>query len=469
MTYVVRSLHKQGAVILRHPFVMVLAALVIVCTWYALLFLPRVEHVDAESVSFYATSCLGGWQHSNNVVGAPDAIVNGEEQYSSENSAILSDTIAQIFCGGFVGELPENALHKKIVLNFSWKKEDILFDTAVPPETPAEADSLLVEEPLLPVPETVIEEIPAEEPLGIDEVVPDSSAIELPVEELLPVQEEQVPVVESIPVDDIPTPELSFFMKPFVSVAYAQEDTFAFEVLYTIDGQEWRSLGYVGDINNTVTFDLPIDVFSSVADLALVQIALHPLQTFDTVPTVYLDSLWLEVLYDVEQQDEIDPVLSQEVDTMLDDEIPVEEVEQEIIEEQEQEELPVFEEPLPILSVRHFEKTVDIDKHAGHSCRAEQFRIDVSNQEFVETRLIITNSKAFVSGELEIGSLPDGIDIRFSESGDYVYHVAPNDTEVGISMVTQVGAQKGDFTIPIFYTQRGDLDSSVVCQINIVN
>lgn len=79
-----------------------------------------------------------------------------------------------------------------------------------------------------------------------------------------------------------------------------------FEVLYTLDGQDWHSLGYVSRIANDVQIEMPIGLFSSVENLNKVQIALHTVDRFDSVPKIYLDSLWLEIVYDY--SDEAGPI-----------------------------------------------------------------------------------------------------------------------------------------------------------------
>ena len=71
-----------------------------------------------------------------------------------------------------------------------------------------------------------------------------------------------------------------------------------FEVLYTLNGQDWHTLGFVSRIANDVQIEMPIDLFATVEDLNKVQIALHTVERFDSVPKIYLDALWLEVTYD---------------------------------------------------------------------------------------------------------------------------------------------------------------------------
>jgi len=70
-----------------------------------------------------------------------------------------------------------------------------------------------------------------------------------------------------------------------------------FQVLYTLDGNNWKSIGYVTKISNDVSFDMPMDIFTDVTDLQMAQIAVRSVPTSEIIPKVYLDSLWLEVEY----------------------------------------------------------------------------------------------------------------------------------------------------------------------------
>src|SRR3989338_317733 len=70
---------------------------------------------------------------------------------------------------------------------------------------------------------------------------------------------------------------------------------------HTLDGIVWEALGYISEINNDVSLEMPIDIFTSIADLERIQIALHTLPMFDTLPKIYLDAIWLEVQYENEE------------------------------------------------------------------------------------------------------------------------------------------------------------------------
>ena len=69
-------------------------------------------------------------------------------------------------------------------------------------------------------------------------------------------------------------------------------------MFYTVNGQNWKLLGFVQDIHNGVSFEMPTGVFTTVEDLEKVQIAIRTLPTYDDVDTIFLDSVWLEVEYE---------------------------------------------------------------------------------------------------------------------------------------------------------------------------
>jgi hypothetical protein len=112
-------------------------------------------------------------------------------------------------------------------------------------------------------------------------------------------------------------------------------------------------------------------------------------------------------------------------------------------------------------------KTNKIAQKAAHRCDAEIFRIDISGRVSAQARILL-GGKKIQSGEIEIGSLPIGIDILFSQNRDYLRGVSQNDGAFDLEIVNQEGSQKGSFSIPILYTDRVS-NQITVCQINIVN
>lgn len=82
---------------------------------------------------------------------------------------------------------------------------------------------------------------------------------------------------------------------------------------------------------------------------------------------------------------------------------------------------------------------------------------------------VLTEKKSDISYEIEIGSLPKGFDIRFVNNHDYSFLLGSSENSSDIEITKQSGAPKGNFNIPIIFTQKGVFDSSVICQLNIIN
>jgi len=80
-----------------------------------------------------------------------------------------------------------------------------------------------------------------------------------------------------------------------------------FLVRFTADGKSWHDLGYVSEIRNDLSFELPREVLATVPDLRFLQIALVSMPRFENPPPLWLDAIWIEVAYDVAAQDPMSP------------------------------------------------------------------------------------------------------------------------------------------------------------------
>lgn len=202
------------------------------------------------------------------------------------------------------------------------------------------------------------------------------------------------------------------------------------------------------------------DAFSSfVEDVATttesvasttVDIATSTTTTTSTTTATTTDDVSEDVSEDTEEATE-------EEDIVIEDEA-VEEMPEEIVEYI----------PQPLLSSRKYNKEIVLDPNASHSCKAENFRIDMSNLSSLDTKVNISGEDSGIY-EMEIGSLPSGIDVRFEDTKSYKLMPNISNSIVDIYIHTQSKAQKGDFTVPIIFTKNDNSRSSVICQINIVN
>ena len=159
----------------------------------------------------------------------------------------------------------------------------------------------------------------------------------------------------------------------------------------------------------------------------------------------------------------LSPVTEQPASEEPAEEPPAEEEELQVP-EPPQPELP----PQPPLKKHKLERRISIDKNARHGCQAVNFTVDMSNKNSASVELGLHGQRGSLEN-IEIGSLPDGIDITFLNNADYFLSPSKSDNAVVVEIANQPGSQKGNFSVSIIYTQKGGKDSSVICQINIVN
>lgn len=122
---------------------------------------------------------------------------------------------------------------------------------------------------------------------------------------------------------------------------------------------------------------------------------------------------------------------------------------------------------LPPLTERKFDKRVAIARGAPHFCRSENFTVRVSHGSSARLRVAL-EGKEIQNGELEIGSLPFGVEAAFSQSGDYLNRVSKNDRVSELEFVSREGSQRGSFSISVFYTDT-NTNQTTACQINLIN
>lgn len=146
----------------------------------------------------------------------------------------------------------------------------------------------------------------------------------------------------------------------------------------------------------------------------------------------------------------------------------VEEFVEEVFEESIQPIISTFRQQLPRLTIREFKKNITVDQGALHSCKVEPFRVILTDKKRASAGVFLTKD-ADISFAVEIGALPKGINIYFSDNNDYKYLPGTSETMLELSLVNETGSQKGDFNIPIIFTKKNVVDSPVICQINVAN
>jgi hypothetical protein len=239
-----------------------------------------------------------------------------------------------------------------------------------------------------------------------------------------------------------------------------------FDIHYTLDGQNWNYLGSVNENNwQNLTFDIPVNNW---VDISKIQIKINSYP--DTDYYLYLESMWLEVGYKNSQSVSIAniPVSTTNIqgNTSLTTATSIEEQEENLIEETNEittpPEIPppAFQELLEPLKTRKIERKIDIKNIDNLSYSLDQFSVNIKEGEtkFINLKLIGDGIK-----NLEIGSLPNGIDVVFAENNDY--QISTNKDIVQIKIYRQKGSERGNFSIPIIFNSKR---STIICQINII-
>ncbi|MCX6792636.1 MAG: autotransporter-associated beta strand repeat-containing protein [Candidatus Falkowbacteria bacterium] len=262
----------------------------------------RVKKIEAEVTPFFSGSCDGGWENSDKAVGAPNIIEGGIDKYSDLNSASISNSIAQIRCGGFRGEVPQDVVPKKVILKFSWTNhlENVIDISPSIDQGPASVNEV-------PAQGSNVESNQNEQPANQAplEVSPsgESSFLKNFFFTSTHAQENDPSQVLPVTSSDVVDPAAVSAEEPVSSDRPIIPEGSVVEVRYTLDGTKWDTLGYASDINNSVSFEIPTGVLSGFADLEKIQVALQTLPTIDNAPKIYLDAMWLNVEYQPSSQE----------------------------------------------------------------------------------------------------------------------------------------------------------------------
>jgi hypothetical protein len=223
------------------------------------------------------------------------------------------------------------------------------------------------------------------------------------------------------------------------------------EISYSTDGQNWHLLALVSDRNfNNLELEIPI---TSRVELEKLQISIRGTAS-DTIKQIYLDGMRIEAQYEIQNE---------EKDATSGDSTSISEGSstQESFEQ-------INNQPPPVsLKERKLQKHIEVDPKATHSCRVAPFAIDISNNPSALVKITLARIRGEGQPEeIEIGSLPLGIEMVFANNKDYIYQPQANETTLDLEIKNQPGSQKGNFNIAIIYTSG---NSTTMCQINVIN
>lgn len=118
---------------------------------------------------------------------------------------------------------------------------------------------------------------------------------------------------------------------------------------------------------------------------------------------------------------------------------------------------------------RRLAENVVVDPTAKHTCKVDIFRTDISDVATSILSVKFYGTSLLAAYDAEIGSLPNGIDVRFEKNNDYLYNFRGKETTLELIVNKQDNSLSGDFTIPIIFTHKSKEESSVICQLNLIN
>jgi hypothetical protein len=330
-------------------FPLLLLILIIVL---AFAFVPRTR----AEVILTPHTCLGGWNNSSNASGPPEVGDGDSSKYSDNNSASVSNTLADIFCGDFSGDIPKDTKPTAITVKFSWalvpKQASVEISTSpadLASSTGAvlDASSESVGVDGLASTTVATDTVPIET-MPVDTPFASSTQISPPLHSAQDASSTDATTdVHSPVIPSTDSPQSSAFQKiiSFVmpSVAHAQEvvtdstssTTFTtstslqattslveasstdstlatssapnvepivedavLEVSYTLDGSTWHVLRTVNPSEfSSTSFTIPVYAVPGWNDLAHLQIRVRTLSMIGNIGTVYLDGMTLSVEY----------------------------------------------------------------------------------------------------------------------------------------------------------------------------
>jgi hypothetical protein len=289
--------------------------------------LISVGHSQAEVV-LVPQACLGGWNNPTHASGAIDVTDRDTSKFSDSNSSSVSNTLADIFCGDFSGDIPKDTKPTAITVSFSW---------ALVPHTPTDMISVSPHD-LASSTNNVLDaaaqttgsndstsssSIP--EDINSPRIVPMPLLIHSPTSSDVQTATSSQSIITNILLALL-APEIAhadsgtttpFLMHPpLMSIGSTSEAAFAtssvddrdpatttpisddaiLSVSYTLDGTIWHDLGIVTRSNLSFSsFVIPVDSVPEWSDLQRLQIRISSLSTIGGNDTIYLDGMSLHV------------------------------------------------------------------------------------------------------------------------------------------------------------------------------
>jgi hypothetical protein len=322
---------------------------------------------EEKTINLYSTTCNGEWQNPQNSQGQPEVGELGDlNSFSESNSAVYKGGSLSLICQNFEKDSEEiktedleNFKIQSAKIKFSFaigeKKPDLEIPQSLPEESapvtpgesaplipeestpssseqpaPADEEALPIEQPqnietspeVVPPPESVPPPqsvLPSESAPKVENTTPSADLFKkiknlfsvltaeaqggnIPTEETISPIEEATPTTEGIlaPTEDINTPTQE--------VITPNLDT-KIIIWYSLDNETWWQLANISEqpVSNFLSgghfvYDAPF--LKSFEDVKNIKIKIEGVIGGETTIVAYLDSVWIEVVYEPEKKNE---------------------------------------------------------------------------------------------------------------------------------------------------------------------
>ncbi len=279
----------------------------------ALSFFLILVSFSHAGVTLAPQTCLGGFVNPGAAAGSPSVADGDPAKFTDENSASVTNALADIFCGDFTGDIPKDTKPTAITASFSWA----LVPVRLPEVIPASAENLAsstteiidaapdsvgtsldqpteaqTTEPMLE-PEPPIESAPETEP------EPSQAEPQSLLSKAFAFVMPNIAHAETLAEEASSTLEVSTTTPDAAPVSIEITEDPILEVSYTLDGADWHTLGTVTRSQLALSsFVIPADSVPEWSDLARLQIRVKTLSAASDFGTFYLDGVTLTVEYE---------------------------------------------------------------------------------------------------------------------------------------------------------------------------
>ena len=181
----------------------------------------------ADVATFYPSTCLGGWEHPENVEGAPSLTSDSpSSDFTSENSALMQQSTDALYCGGFKGEVPDNTKPTRFRISLLLSVDDgsVVHGDVQPSDNSITAPINTSPNSSNSSPDTtpIPPDITAPTDTSPSAPIPDVSTPPVPDPTATPPAPDSTTPAPTPPTDNTPQ---SFFYNLFSNIAFAQDST----------------------------------------------------------------------------------------------------------------------------------------------------------------------------------------------------------------------------------------------------